>query len=82
MAEAPVVVATVQGTWFVIKEFRKFRPRIRLQKWEDKINEAMKDVNEQHSNVNINPCDMEKLMDEHARYFSQSPLLGLGHIPS
>jgi hypothetical protein len=73
MAEAPVVVATVQGTWFVIKEFRKFRPRIRLQKWEDKINEAMKDVNEQHSNVNINPCDMEKLMDEHARYFSQSP---------
>ena len=69
MAEAaagPLAIAGAQGSWFVVQKLRRFRPKCRLQKWEDKVARALEGVQKQHSI--IKQSEMMELMQAHTMY--------------
>jgi len=64
MAEAVAVtlgIGAIQGSRFVLQQYR---PKRRLQKWEDKITSALQMVDAQGSKVKLD--DLENLMEENA----------------
>lgn len=70
MAEAgavPLAIAGSQGCWFVVQKLRQRRPKYRLQKWEDRVNEAMAVVKKERSGVN--PNDMKTLLTHYSMYY-------------
>lgn len=77
MAEAvaaPLGIATVQGSWFLVKKIRDSHPKRRLQKWEEKVAKALQGVDGEY--LKIKPSDLEKLMQKHAQYYSILPNIG------